>query len=120
MTPSRLCPRFERCSVNRCLLDPGYLRLEAAEGDLETRCTLGKARRVRIAAQHPGVLPTEGLTPHEYANRGRKPPMGRPFQIATGRRFPSKARAIQTDAHPSGTSPMPASASTGGERRIIA
>jgi hypothetical protein len=63
------CPRFERCSVNHCLLDP--LRVacerESIPGDPETRCTLPKRRRMAIAARHPELLPDRGLRPRELA-----------------------------------------------------
>lgn len=69
------CPRFQRCSVNVCPLDPEMASKEVSHplpllgitGDPELRCTLPRGERVQIAEQHPGVLPWSGLRPREYA-----------------------------------------------------
>jgi len=62
MEPCEDCPRYERCSVNNCPLHPEYPNLYTAPGDFEKRCTLGKARRLRIASRYPGVLKLGGKT----------------------------------------------------------
>jgi hypothetical protein len=59
------CPRFARCSVNRCPLHPAYPDLDTADGDAEKRCTLGKAPRLRLGAG----LRYEGLTVTEWKYR---------------------------------------------------
>ena len=67
MNLARQCPRFDRCSVNRCPLAVGYPNQFVHPGDKEKRCTLEKSVRVRIAATAPGVLRMAGLTTAERA-----------------------------------------------------
>ena len=69
--PARDCPRFNRCAVNRCPLDPAYAELRGHEDDAEQRCGQAKVRRLEIASKYPGVLPYEGLTGNEYTGRER-------------------------------------------------
>ena len=66
MEPSRDCPKFNRCGVNKCPLHPHYQTLDAAPGDAETKCGLSKRKRQAISSGHPGVLPFDGLTGKEY------------------------------------------------------
>ena len=65
--PYRKCPRFARCSVNHCLLDPDKDKRADLPG--EPRCTLGKPYRVAIAVKYPDLLPWGGLKPSEVANK---------------------------------------------------
>lgn len=67
-TPSiaRECPRFMSCSVNNCPLD---LPHPANPADKQTKCTMEKAVRQRIAAKHPGQLANGGLTAREAAGK---------------------------------------------------
>ena len=64
---ARQCPRFDRCSVNRCPLDEGYPNQFVHPDDKEKRCTMEKTVRVRIAATAPGTLAMSGLTVPEHA-----------------------------------------------------
>ena len=61
----KLCPRFNRCSVNRCPLDPLMsLRPEHAS-DRQKTCREHPRTRIQIAerARQEGVLiPSRGLT----------------------------------------------------------
>ena len=88
--PFKECPRFERCSVNHCPLDPDVYRLEreSIPGDRETKCGLPKRRRMEIAARHPEALPWRGLWPAELAAVQRweaMPPEERERRVAAGR-----------------------------------
>ena len=67
MNLARQCPRFDRCSVNRCPLDEGYPNQFVDQHDKEKRCPIEKAVRVRIAATEPGRLAMSGLTIAEAA-----------------------------------------------------
>jgi len=60
---ARECPRFKSCSVNNCPLDPHPVN----PADQQTKCTLAKSIRQRIAAMYPGQLANDGLTPREAA-----------------------------------------------------
>jgi hypothetical protein len=66
-----LCPRFKRCSVNHCPLDPDQDKREAVDGDAEQRCGLPKRRRAEIAQAFPALLPLRGLTRTEAGHRNR-------------------------------------------------
>ena len=57
------CPRFNRCSIAACPLDPHPKH----ESDRELVCTLAKSIRQRIAAKYPGQLANGGLTAREAA-----------------------------------------------------
>jgi len=70
-TPFESCQRFARCAVNRCPLHPDYLKLKDHPADRERHCKAPKADRVAIAAEFPGVLPTNGLLPRERPRGGR-------------------------------------------------
>ncbi|AKB64938.1 hypothetical protein [Methanosarcina mazei] len=60
------CPRYKKCSVNNCPLDPAYPNSVTDEADPEQKCTIAKNIRSRIAAKYPGTLKFEGLTPREF------------------------------------------------------
>lgn len=60
------CPRYKKCAVNNCPLDPVYPSRVTDEGDVEHKCTIAKTIRSRIAAKYPGTLKFEGLTPREF------------------------------------------------------
>lgn len=60
------CPRYKKCSVNSCPLDPAYPNRVTDETDPEQKCTIAKTIRSKIAAKYPGTLKFEGLTPREF------------------------------------------------------
>jgi len=62
------CPRFLKCSVNKCPLSPDYNFQDSVRADQETKCTLAKSIRSRIGAKYPN-LPYGGLTRREYAGK---------------------------------------------------
>ena len=61
------CPRFNKCSVNKCPLDPDYDTMKTHPDDPERKCRLSKNRRIAIAENYPGVLVYGGMTGREYA-----------------------------------------------------
>lgn len=67
MQIATLCPRFERCAVNNCPLEPGYPALPVSPDDAQRRCTLSKSRRFAIGSGYPDRLALLGLTPREYS-----------------------------------------------------
>lgn len=78
--PNEDCPRFDKCSVNKCPLHPDYDRLYCAyedkggPGDPEKVCLAKRSTREAIAAQYPNVLSKNGLTDaeiHRDAKRAR-------------------------------------------------
>ena len=60
----RQCPRFDRCTVPICPLDPDQDLRTRVPG--ESRCTLAKSIRHRIGKATG--LPKEGLTKREWAS----------------------------------------------------
>lgn len=70
-TPNEYCPRFDKCSVNKCPLHPDYDVLYCAHedkdgpGDPEKTCLAKRSTRETIAAQYPNVLCKSGLTDAE-------------------------------------------------------
>lgn len=65
--PQLECPRWDKCSVNHCPLDPFQDDRLADPGDKEQKCTIAKTIRVRIGSKYPDLLPMGGLKPREYA-----------------------------------------------------
>ena len=65
--PAKECPRWNRCSVNRCPLDPGYTAFPVDSADLERKCPMEKNVRRRIGQKYPELLPLLGLTAAEAA-----------------------------------------------------
>jgi hypothetical protein len=61
------CPRFSRCSVNKCPLDSHYPNREIHPDDREKRCGVRKSIRVRIHNEHNGNLKYKGMNKTEYA-----------------------------------------------------
>jgi hypothetical protein len=61
------CPRFNTCSAPSCPLDLKHDERMVLEG--EDRCTLGKKKRMAIAAGTP--LPRQGMTKPEWAGAQR-------------------------------------------------
>ena len=59
------CPRFERCAVNKCPLDPAYKEMSSVPGDAEKKCTMPRKRRQEIGARFDN-LAYGGLTGNEY------------------------------------------------------
>jgi len=76
-TPNEDCPRFDKCSVNKCPLHPDYNTLYCAPedkdgpGDPEKTCLAKSSTRQAIAAQYPDILSKNGLTDGEI-DRDRK------------------------------------------------
>lgn len=68
LSPFYTCPRWAKCSVNNCPLDPKYPGSYVDSQDLEKICTLPKSYRVRVAEQFPGILRHGGLTKREFAS----------------------------------------------------
>ncbi|WMW25379.1 hypothetical protein RE474_01265 [Methanolobus sediminis] len=67
MKPFFDCPRFKKCSVNNCPLDPEYPDICTDPRDIEGKCTLGKVYRLRIAERYHGVFKLGGMTRREFA-----------------------------------------------------
>lgn len=88
--PSFECPRFHRCSVNRCPLSPWYPRLASHPDDPEKKCRATKATRVKVATRYPGLLHYGGLTGKEFAASKRELPEA--LKCNRGRGFPQNAR----------------------------
>lgn len=80
--PYHECPRFDRCSVNHCPLDPSQDTRQSRKDDLQPKCTLEKSVRARIGAKYADILPMLGLTRAEFAARNYKAPKLTPEQIA--------------------------------------
>ncbi len=51
--PHRACPRFDKCNVNACPLDPKIEKRTFDPDDRETKCPLGKQTRQALFAQLP-------------------------------------------------------------------
>jgi len=64
------CPRFERCAVNKCPLDPAYKEMPSVPGDAERKCTLPRRKRQEIGAKYEN-LAYGGLTPQEHSGLSR-------------------------------------------------
>ena len=60
------CPRFSRCSVNKCPLDSSYPNREMHPGDKEKRCKVGKEIRIKIHEEHNGNLKYKGMKQREH------------------------------------------------------
>lgn len=70
--PARLCPRFDRCSVNNCPLNLAYPGLYTDPNDREKTCPMEKRVRIRCASQFPpGTLKLDGLTVREHTAKAR-------------------------------------------------
>jgi len=80
--PEEECPKFNRCSVNRCPLSKDYSKLitmwmETASdgklvpftGDPETKCKASIKVREKIAFNYPQLLPNFGLTDDELIRK---------------------------------------------------
>src|SRR5574340_114490 len=65
--PQKECPRYERCSVNHCPLDPWQDEHLPHSLDKEQKCPMEKNVRLRIGAKYRLWLPLGGLTPKEHA-----------------------------------------------------
>ena len=69
----RECSRAERCSVNRCPLDPLIALRTADPADRETKCPVSKGDRERAFSRLPtelrALLPFGGLYESEWARR---------------------------------------------------
>ena len=71
--PFHWCPRFEKCSANRCPLDPDIEGKKTLRG--EEKCRLAKSRRMRLWESLPeekkSVLPYCGMFKREFSARQR-------------------------------------------------
>lgn len=67
--PQRECPRWQRCSVNKCPLDPLQDQRNVYELDTEKKCQMEKQVRLRIGSKYPDLLPRLGLKAREWAGR---------------------------------------------------
>ncbi len=67
--PYEECPRFSRCDINCCPLDPAYPGQISLTG--ERRCPQAKAIRYRIGLKYPNLLRYQGLTAREWAGKQR-------------------------------------------------
>jgi hypothetical protein len=64
--PFHECPRYERCSINHCPLDPLWHGRVSLRDDPEPGpCTLPRKRRMKIAAGHASLLPWRGMYTRE-------------------------------------------------------
>lgn len=71
MNPAKECPRWERCSVNRCPLDPGYNAYPRLATDPQKDCPMESGVRLRIGSKYPDLLPNRGLSRAEASARAR-------------------------------------------------
>lgn len=69
--PPEECPRYDRCSVNLCPLDPDQGKRVAHEEDKEQKCPMEKRVRLRIGSKYPDLLPLAGLTTREHGAMAR-------------------------------------------------
>ena len=60
------CPRFLKCSVSICPLDPGMALRVYVRG--EPKCTMRKSVRMRLGSE----LPWKGMTARELGSYTRK------------------------------------------------
>ena len=67
--PYEDCPSFEKCSCQKCPLDPDIDKRAVLEG--EDKCRAHKPTRLRIGAKYPGLLPMGGLNSREFRNKAR-------------------------------------------------
>jgi len=71
--PFHLCPRFEKCSANRCPFDPEIEGKKTLRG--EEKCRLAKPRRMRLWEGLPEekktLLPYQGMFKGEFSARQR-------------------------------------------------
>lgn len=69
--PYHNCPSFDRCSCNRCPLDPDFeSKLRYPD---EEKCRAEKPTRYRIGSEYP-ELPYQGLSKREWT--GKNMPQG--------------------------------------------
>lgn len=71
LEPQRECPRYDRCSVNHCPLDPDQDEHLSHPLDKEQKCPMEKGVRLRIGSKYPDLLPRLGLTRPEHAAKER-------------------------------------------------
>lgn len=67
--PQTECPRYERCSVNHCPLDPEQDQHLSHPLDKEQKCPMEKPVRFKIGQKYPDLLPMLGLTAREWAGK---------------------------------------------------
>jgi hypothetical protein len=65
--PFNECPRYDRCSVNRCPLDLDINKRRSDSGDRDRQCPMEKQVRMRIGSKYPALLPFGGLTHREHS-----------------------------------------------------
>ena len=67
MSPYYECPRFEKCNVNKCPLDPDIDLRNSVKTD--EKCTMEKQVRYKIGKKYPNLLKYQGLTKREWAGK---------------------------------------------------
>jgi hypothetical protein len=71
--PFHWCPRFDKCSANRCPFDPEIGKKVTLRG--EERCKLAKSRRMRLWESLPedkkALLPYRGMFKREFSAKQR-------------------------------------------------
>jgi hypothetical protein len=73
--PFHWCPRFDRCSANRCPFDPEIGKKVTLRG--EEKCGLAKSRRMRLwegdtlPEEKKALLPYQGMFKREFSARQR-------------------------------------------------
>lgn len=93
--PYTECPRFDRCSVNCCPLDPEPKSFHPM--DKERVCMMEKQVRIRISGRHPNVLPMGGLTGREYAARKRYDALPLAVKVEMARKGKERLEAHRKD-----------------------
>jgi hypothetical protein len=69
--PFKSCPRYAKCSVNRCPLQTIYPEGFTAKTDKDKKCGLAKTIRQRVSGEFPGFLKLGGLTAREAESARR-------------------------------------------------
>jgi hypothetical protein len=86
--PPKECPRYDKCSVNSCPLDPEQAIHKPDTGDRDRKCTMEKGVRSRIGQKYPDLLPLKGLTRGEWSAAllwSKIPPAEREARSKAGR-----------------------------------
>jgi len=67
MKPFEECPRFYKCSVNKCPLDPDINIRNRVIG--EEKCHMRKSVRNKIGLKYLELLKFQGFTSREHAGK---------------------------------------------------
>ena len=98
INPPSLCPRFDRCSVNNCPLDPVFPNLPVLPGDKEKVCPMEKGVRARIGAQFPELLKMGGLTQREWLAKQRYERLPVAVKVQMAERGKEALKALRASA----------------------